>query len=1311
LANVAFFASFLVKQKRRNKTVIIMRFTIALAIFLATSAATHAQSPARYAAYKALVETYGSVLPRGTHYIIQTDSGTGIADSLGRVLLEPRHRWSTYSGSTTTGPGGWHEFTRPGWAAVADGDFNILQSGPYERYWTLDAERKLFFVFAQKGKGGVRTRNGRWLVPPLYDAVHNFDPFRWPLVLLSKDGRAGAVDTATSREVILFRFDRLSHQRPYVVAHTADSVHLYDTTGRFIAALPYHDIRAFDGHTIAERYGSWALLDPKTLRPLTDFVYAEISTLNNPRYVAFKKDRDFEGVMNTRARVVIPDQYDHLDATGDGGFVGYAWLKYTAYNRDAELVVQPFENRHIQPVTIDHQRQIVVPDWLLVTAPRGSAYSDDDQKAFLYNTRLKKTFPYRLNSGDNYYRNAVFFGGALMEVVSLDGKDTSLMRRSGKLLKLDYAQVQETMLGALRVVARDRRVGMLDSAGKWILKPEWDDVVALGSGFFAVAKNRASPAPYYVVQPTEGTSYSIVRPAGCVGVVDSFRTPPTAWGTGYLAQSTGGWGILNNQFQVVVPMIYDNRPQPVTDGAIHRADSSLYLVQQGGRAGVVGADGRTIIPPVWARVELYNGAFMLMDSAKRLAVARRDGHITTPFMQVPMYPVLNPFGDAVVRTDAGQWGVLAHTGDTLLPFVYDTAGVYYISGQAHWWLRRGGNYTVLNSAGRAFAEGLSCAPTEVDFTRGVVVCDTGRRYVRAGGTWRLETGSAYGAPLPAHYFPNDAHFAGQSHADRARRAGFYNRAGRRIAGFPPRVGSYDRVYSGTLLLLPDAAARRFAVMDTAGRTVLPYTAADSFWLLPHAAIAAYASPRRYVVHHLAAAGRKPDTVFNISSGHDRMFRGNDGSRGGSVHFAALPNWGSKSGSVLWYTAAGTGLLDIARELDTFLPGLEAKPWHMQYDPASGVYDHLLARPIGSRTWGVFSTKDFTWRIPPELDTIWFEGQTFRFRQEGKIGLRGVEDLDVIIPAVWDTIYADGGGQGRAATYWIAKRGGQYSIVARGGRAISDGWDALANWGGRLYLRGMRGGQEYLVYPAADGRIAYEPYTKPEPGWDGGGTPRVHQFKRGEKWGVYNAALRIVAVPAKYDHIDNEEPFYAAYDLDSPDCGVWVYNEAGQLKFKLPCGVGLRYDYSGRWEVSGYAKATALDTAGRILVPAGYDEVEPLTDGIFAVEKGGKWGIISPEGKVLLPIEWDEISDDLHGPVATRGEQTCLLDIRGTRIRTHCYDEVIPDGYDRSTRQFLWVARKGEKWGRVNQQGKVLKPFRYANYEEVAESMQGSASSD
>ena len=185
------------------------------------------------------------------------------------------------------------------------------------------------------------------------------------------------------------------------------------------------------------------------------------------------------------------------------------------------------------------------------------------------------------------------------------------------------------------------------------------------------------------------------------------------------------------------------------------------------------------------------------------------------------------------------------------------------------------------------------------------------------------------------------------------------------------------------------------------------------------------------------------------------------------------------------------------------------------------------------------------------------------------------------------------------------------------------------------------------------------------------------------------------------------------------------HKAGLLDAQLQIKVGLQYAGIGKinagpntlfvphiTDANGANQFGVMDGDGKILVPLAWDnldltslrppattpggETPPEVPAYFLVSKNDKFGLLSPAGTVWLPAEFDTISAmDRDDPrlVATKGGHDELIDGRtGKVLLPPLYDHLsLLSGYE------LILAVKNGKVGILTETGTPLVPFLYDKY--------------
>ena len=120
--------------------------------------------------------------------------------------------------------------------------------------------------------------------------------------------------------------------------------------------------------------------------------------------------------------------------------------------------------------------------------------------------------------------------------------------------------------------------------------------------------------------------------------------------------------------------------------------------------------------------------------------------------------------------------------------------------------------------------------------------------------------------------------------------------------------------------------------------------------------------------------------------------------------------------------------------------------------------------------------------------------------------------------------------------------------------------------------------------------------------------------------------------------------------------------------------------------------------------ANYDWVEPLCENsVVKVRKNHKFGLVDHNGKVLIPVEYEDIESDIPLYENTENKVSYLASSRLWAKKDGKYgylDEygavVIPFIYDgaKTFSGFMAAVKKGDKWGFINATGEEKLPFIY-----------------
>ena len=187
------------------------------------------------------------------------------------------------------------------------------------------------------------------------------------------------------------------------------------------------------------------------------------------------------------------------------------------------------------------------------------------------------------------------------------------------------------------------------------------------------------------------------------------------------------------------------------------------------------------------------------------------------------------------------------------------------------------------------------------------------------------------------------------------------------------------------------------------------------------------------------------------------------------------------------------------------------------------------------------------------------------------------------------------------------------------------------------------------------------------------------FRKNNKWGLVNIITKEIILPCEYDEIE----WFDEYDRDIDE------EKTGECHGHL--------DHN--WDVQTYYELYGIDDGAEFSLK-------------FLVKKEGKWGLIDPEGEIILQCRYDRIrmlsmdreNSDLYRyylEVKKDGKYG-IFDLNGELIISCAYDFICSisddteEGDIHNWNKVYFIVGKGEKYGIISGGGKEILPIEYDN---------------
>ena len=355
--------------------------------------------------------------------------------------------------------------------------------------------------------------------------------------------------------------------------------------------------------------------------------------------------------------------------------------------------------------------------------------------------------------------------------------------------------------------------------------------------------------------------------------------------------------------------------------------------------------------------------------------------------------------------------------------------------------------------------------------------------------------------------------------------------------------------------------------------------------------------------------------------------------------------------------------------------------------ATGIVDK------NDKVWVDFKYDDL-WQLPGNEEQDVYKtiraGKWGLVREKIKVGGKN----DEVLPCIYDSI------QVYSTTPKLYKyyKGKQYGLFGKYGNILLKAvYDSVQRVGRYIYSspsflvtkNGLKG-----LYDA-DGKVLLAPKYK-----------RIEILNKrtllGECYtdqgmGIFEGGQMIV--PAQYDEIISLERRYQEYR-----CLLWLKKGTRYALYDGARGKLLtKFDYESVGRIiretslifaRKNGKTVYVNTQGKLVVPAIYDEVRCLRRQLIKVKKNNLYGILDTSGKVMVPIKYDQVrylrrqlikvkKNNLYGILDTLGK--VVIPVKYDTLKVYSPSRKHPS---------LFVVSKGNRQGVVRCDDQVILPIIY-----------------
>jgi len=336
-------------------------------------------------------------------------------------------------------------------------------------------------------------------------------------------------------------------------------------------------------------------------------------------------------------------------------------------------------------------------------------------------------------------------------------------------------------------------------------------------------------------------------------------------------------------------------------------------------------------------------------------------------------------------------------------------------------------------------------------------------------------------------------------------------------------------------------------------------------------------------------------------------------------------------------------------------------------------------------WG-FSTEDKKIVVPPKYDRVWpfYQDENVTLVMlKGKYGMIDRKGNEVVKP-VYDEI------KWFSESFLMVKLKDKYGLIRRDNfrevvKPKYSNIEPLANFGSysfsfyfgvgcveqesknflKVYIGNKVGlidtmGKEVIPVKYEDVKVVL-------------GEKTLVKFKEKEKWGIMDLSANVI-LPAKYDWVCYNEGKVIFAVLDNKPYAFDASGKEIQYAFeseKEEQSESYEFQYEVRSEeedeysedygdfsiVSRNGKKGVVSKDGKVIIPIAYDKIRyDERNEIFFIAKGNKWGLANKKGKIFVPMKYDYITTFCKGLIAVRSNKKFGLMDKTGRI-------IVPPKYD------------------------------------------------
>lgn len=599
-----------------------------------------------------------------------------------------------------------------------------------------------------------------------------------------------------------------------------------------------------------------------------------------------------------------------------------------------------------------------------------------------------------------------------------------------------------------------------------------------------------------------------------------------------------------------------------------------------------------------------------------------------------------------LRKKNGRWGVQSITGDTILPFVYDTAGFYFYH---QFFVGQGNKYSILDAEGKLLVP-LLLPKVPWFITPDSLAMTTNKEvYSLKGGV--LTNVDINDNMVRRHLLkPDKPGLIRFDNSSYGLKTGIYNSRLQLLSERPYIDRNRRWVMNTGMAVVIDATGANVALMDTNGSMASKWIPKpQDVKMYNSCVLAMYDTGRADILFRIENDRIMCDTVF-VDNNEKKLLLYRSAPR--NYEYQNTTEYGIQ----FIMPQVGRGILLNGSGACLLVPGTDKIV-------ASRNYTILNVRG----KWSLHDGKG-TALLPAVYDSIAFcADYNFFLFKEKKVGVYDGATKKTIEPS-FDTIYYTGSLRNR---FLIGHKGGTAEFVNENGMVFSKSWKQVP---ALMYsviggIPANRNGRKYQLFPSLGDSLAAVPdEIVPE------GVAIVRSFMDGtaivtgsSRYGVYDVVKKKWLLPLIFGEIEEQSDHFIATNATEPP-KVSIYNTEGRQLFSLKGGYYPQREHSfGQWYMHGWYGTPVVNNIGKKIIADTFDKAFVITGAqrhlYQAITTSEKRAIIDSSGKIMTKAILDYVSGDTwmyNGYfIGSIDGSVCLLSPAGKMLTPCAYKEIFP----------------------------------------------------